>query len=72
MKKQNLPDYQKTAPALSRTKAEGRTCRLRQQALEAGMIFDAIDFYQKANHAAGLEEIKKTAEAAGDLMAFMR
>ena len=38
--------------------------------LESGRISDAIDFYQKANYLPGLEKIKETAEAAGDIMTF--
>jgi hypothetical protein len=36
--------------------------------LEEGKIFDAIDFYQKANHVHGLEKIKGMAELSGDAM----
>ena len=36
--------------------------------LEEGKIYDAIDFYQKANYVQGLEKIKGMAERSGDVM----
>jgi tetratricopeptide (TPR) repeat protein len=38
--------------------------------LKTGRIADAVEFYQKANHIAGLIKIRKLAEEAGDIMLF--
>ena len=35
---------------------------------DAGKLFDAIEFYQKAKYMAGLEKIKEMAEQSGDVM----
>ena len=38
--------------------------------LEAGKMFDAIEFYQRVNYSEALEKIKGMAEHSGDVMLF--
>lgn len=40
--------------------------------LEAGKMFDAIEFYQRVNYSEGLEKIKGMAEHSGDVMLFQQ
>jgi hypothetical protein len=40
--------------------------------LEAGVISDALDFYQKAKHNEGLQRIKDIALESGDVFIFQR
>jgi len=40
--------------------------------LEAGAASDALDFYAKAGHQAGMQKIKDLAQAAGDAFLFQR
>jgi hypothetical protein len=40
--------------------------------LEAGKMFDAIEFYQRVNYSEGLEKIKDMAEHSGDVMLFQQ
>ena len=68
-----LPDYQKKQLLLytgQKTVAELIAHGARY--LEAGRISDALEFYQKADHRAGLEEIRNTAQQMGDVMLFMQ
>lgn len=66
-----LPDYQtkqdiiyRGATSVEELVAYGDRCR------EAGRIFDALEFYQKAQHRPGLEWIREQAVSAGDAMLF--
>lgn len=68
-----IPDYRKKQRIITIDKtpakdliAYGDCC------VEGSRIFDALDFYQGANHTAGLEAIRKTAEASGDVMLFQQ
>lgn len=40
--------------------------------LEAGKIFDALEFFQRVNYRDGLEKIKGIAEHSGDVMLFQQ
>jgi len=40
--------------------------------LEAGKMFDAIEFYQRVNYSEALEKIKGMAEHSGDVMLFQQ
>jgi hypothetical protein len=40
--------------------------------LEAGKMFDAIEFYQRVNYSEGMEKIKGMAEHSGDVMLFQQ
>lgn len=66
-----LPDYREKQSILYIDRrsnkdliAYGELC------LAEGRLSDAMDFYQKANHIPGLEEIRNISEAAGDFMTY--
>jgi hypothetical protein len=64
-----LPNYQEKQHILyTKRLPEKELITYGDSLLEKGKIFDAIDFYQKANHVHGLEKIKSMAELSGDVM----
>jgi len=68
-----LPDYRKKQQLLyEEKKTAGELIVYGDSFLEAGRISDAIEFYQKANHTAGLEKIIVTAQEMGDVMLFLQ
>lgn len=73
MKEDNLPDYRKKQLLLYEGKrTNGELIDYGDKFLEAGRISDAIEFYHKAGHKAGLEKIIVTAQQMGDVMLFMQ
>jgi hypothetical protein len=69
--KNPLPDYQEKQKILyiDRRSTEG-LIGYGDRSLEANLIFDALEFYQKAKHRPGLEKILEMAMSTGDAMLF--
>ena len=68
-----LPDYRKKQLLLyTEHKSVGELIAYGDGYLEAGRIADALEFYQKANHTAGLEAIRDRSQRMGDVMLFMQ
>jgi len=69
--KNQLPDYREKQKILyiDRRSAE-ELIAYGDRSLEANRIFDALEFYQKANHLPALEKILETAVSTGDAMLF--
>jgi tetratricopeptide (TPR) repeat protein len=73
MKDDILPDYRKKQQLLYEEKrTPGELIVYGDRLLKAGKISDAIEFYQKADHRAGLEKIIVTAQEMGDVMLFLQ
>ena len=73
MKDDILPDYRKKQQLLYEEKRTvDELIVYGDRFLEAGKISDAIEFYQKASHTAGLEKISVTAQQMGDIMLFLQ
>lgn len=73
MKEDILPDYRKKQLLLyAEKRTAGELAVYGDRFLEAGKISDAIEFYQKARHTAGLEKIGATAQQMGDVMLFLQ
>jgi tetratricopeptide (TPR) repeat protein len=73
MKDDILPDYRKKQQLLYEEKrTTGELIVYGDHFREAGKISDAIEFYQKASHTAGLEKISATAQQMGDVMLFLQ
>jgi hypothetical protein len=73
MKEDILPDYRKKQQLLyAEKRTTGELIVYGDRFLEAGRISDAIEFYQKAHHTAGLEKISATAQQMGDVMLFLQ
>lgn len=73
MKETILPDYRQKQQLLYEGKRNStELIDYGDRFLEAGKISDAIEFYQKAGHRAGLEQIIATAQQTGDLMLFLQ
>jgi hypothetical protein len=68
-----LPDYRLKQRILYMDNTNAETLKnYGDLFLEAGNISDALDFYIKAKYSEGMEKIKETAFAAGDVMIFQR
>jgi hypothetical protein len=73
MKEDILPDYRKKQLLLyAEKRTAGELTAYGDRFLEAGKISDAIEFYQKARHTAGLEKISAAAQQMGDVMLFLQ
>lgn len=73
MKDDILPDYRKKQQLLyEEKKTTGELIVYGDRFMKAGKISDAIEFYQKASHTAGLEKIIVTAQKMGDVMLFLQ
>ncbi len=67
----DLPDYRKKQLLLyTEQKSVNELIAYGDGYLEAGRISDALEFYQKANHTAGLEAIRDRSQRMGDVMLF--
>lgn len=68
-----LPNYQdKQRIIYIDTRSERDLIAYGDAFFEAGKMFDAIEYYQKANYTPGLEKIKGMAEQSGDVMLFQQ
>ncbi len=73
MARDHLPDYRKKQQLLYKgEETSSSLIAYGDKYLEAGMISDALEFYQQANHRAGLEKISIKAREEGDVMLFMQ
>jgi len=73
MKEDILPDYRKKQLLLyAEKRTNGELIAAGDRFLEAGKISDAIEFYQKACHTAGLEKISAAARQMGDVMLLLQ
>ena len=69
----NIPDFQKKQQILYIDHRPAKDIIAHgDNYLKAGRIFDAIDAYQRANYAPGLEKIREIAESTGDVMLFQQ
>lgn len=68
-----LPDYRLKQKILYIDNTpEDELARFGDMFLAAGIISDALDFYQKAKNIEGIQKIKQIALTSGDVMLFMR
>jgi len=66
-----LPDYRLKQKILYIDKTSAATlARYGDLYLEAGALSDALDFYAKAGHQAGMQKIKDLVQASGDTFLF--
>jgi tetratricopeptide (TPR) repeat protein len=73
MKEDILPDYRKKQLLLyAEKRTGGELTAYGDRFLAAGKMSDAIEFYQKASHTAGLEKISAAAQQMGDVMLFLQ
>jgi hypothetical protein len=73
MSRSTIPDYQKKQRVINVERSPAKDLiAYGDRCLETGRIFDALDFYQGAKHLPGLEKIKESAEASGDVMLFQQ
>ncbi|MCX7634506.1 MAG: hypothetical protein N2Z74_02020 [Syntrophales bacterium] len=71
MMAKRLPDYQEKQQILYRDGHDrAEWIRYGDAFFNAGRIFDALDFYQRAVYTEGLEKLKAMAERQGDAMLF--
>jgi hypothetical protein len=68
-----LPDYRQKQQLLYEGKrSTAELIDYGNRFLEAGRISDTIEFYQKADHKAGLEQIIVATQQMGDVMLFLQ
>jgi len=69
--KNQLPDYREKQKILYiDARSADELTAYGDRYLAANRIFDALEFYQKAKHRPGLEKMRETAIATGDVMLF--
>ena len=73
MSNQKLPDYRLKQKILYLDKTNPDDhIQYGNLFYEAGAYSDALDFFQKSNHAEGIQKIKNIALKSGDVMLFQR
>jgi hypothetical protein len=73
MAKSNLPDLKRKQKLLFAEDAQPEALIAQgQRFLDAGWLNDAIDFWQRAGHTEGLQQIQMTAVEQGDAFLFNR